>query len=74
MDSGNFSLTLGYTKLRLREGASDDSSTRAVAPSSCRDLSLVGHSLDGLYLVQNLDTKKVETVLCDFGTSSRSMI
>ena len=49
--------------------ASDDSSTRA-GPSSSRDLSLIGHVLDGLYLVQNPDTKKIETVLCTFGTSS----
>ncbi len=54
-----------------KKGSSDDSSTRAVLPSSCRDLSLIGHILDGLYLVQNLDTKKVETIFCDFGTSSK---
>ncbi len=51
---------------------SDDSPTRAVAPSSCRELSMIGHILDGLYLVQNPDTKKVETVFCTFGTSSKS--
>lgn len=51
---------------------SDDSSTRAIAaPSSCRDLSILGHSLDGLYLVQNVDTNKIESVLCNFGTSSK---
>ena len=51
---------------------SDDSSPRAIAPSSCRELSLLGHSLDGLYLVQNVDTNKIETVLCDFGTSRKN--
>ncbi len=56
-----------------KAGPSDDSSTRAVLPSSCRDLSLIGHSLNGLYLVQNLDTKKIETVFCNFGTSSKSI-
>jgi len=48
-----------------------DSSTRAIAPSSCRELSLIGHSLDGLYLVQNVDTRKIETVLCNFGPSRK---
>ena len=43
-------------------------STRASVPSSCRELSFAGHSLDGLYLVKNQDTKKIETVLCTFGT------
>ncbi len=51
-----------------KEDSSDDSSTRAVVPSSCRELSLIGHSLDGLYLVQNRETKKVETIYCNFGT------
>ncbi len=47
------------------------SSTRAIAPASCRELALIGHSLDGLYLVKNPDTNKIETVLCNFGTSSK---
>jgi len=63
------------TKMNLineqRSSNSDGSSTRAITPSSCRDLSLLGHSLDGLYLVQNVDTNKVETVLCNFGTSRK---
>jgi len=54
-----------------QEDPSNDSSTRAVVPSSCRDLALIGHNLDGLYLVQNVDTKRVETVYCDFGTTSK---
>ena len=58
--------------LYREDGMSDDSSIRAViAPSSCRGLSMIGHILDGLYLVQNSDTKKVETVFCTFGTSSK---
>jgi len=59
--------------IHRKQDSSDDSSTRAVLPSSCRDLSLIGHSLNGLYLVQNLDTKKIETVFCNFGTSSKSI-
>ena len=53
------------------ENSIGQSSTRAIAPASCRELSLIGHSLDGLYLVRNPDTNKIETVLCDFGTTSK---
>jgi len=56
-----------------KESSSDGSSTRALLPTSCRDLSQFGHTLDGLYLVKNVDTKKVEAVFCDFGTSSKSV-
>lgn len=41
------------------------------APSSCRELSQMGHSLDGVYLVQNQDTKKIQTVFCEFATASK---
>ncbi len=44
-------------------------STRAAGPSSCNDLSLKGHILDGIYLVQNPEPKKIETIFCDIGTS-----
>ncbi|MFO0089475.1 MAG: hypothetical protein ACK518_01450 [bacterium] len=57
--------------INKKENLSGDSSTRALAPSSCRELSIAGHILDGLYLIQNQDTKKIETVLCNFGTSSK---
>jgi len=53
--------------INKRESLSGYSSTRA-SPSSCRELSFAGHSLDGLYLVKNQETKKIETVLCTFGT------
>jgi len=53
------------------ENSIGQSSTRAIAPASCGELSLIGHSLDGLYLVRNPDTNKIETVLCDFGTTSK---
>ncbi len=49
--------------------ASDDSSARAYIPSSCRELGIAGHSLDGLYLVQNVDNNQIQTVFCEFGTS-----
>ena len=51
---------------------SDDSSPR-LPPSSCRQLSTIGHNLDGIYLVANPDTNKIETVYCDFGSSTRKI-
>jgi len=42
-------------------------------PSSCRQLSTIGHYLDGLYLVANPDTSKIETVYCEFGSSTRKL-
>jgi len=50
-----------------------DSSTRT-PPSSCRQLSTIGHYLDGIYLVANPDTNKIETIYCDFGSSTRTLI
>ena len=55
------------------ESLPDGSLPRDVLPSSCRDLALIGHSLNGLYLVQNLVTNKVETVYCNFKTSKCSI-
>lgn len=46
------------------------SKTSAI-PSSCKELSLIGHSLDGLYLIQNRETHKVETTFCDFEISGK---
>lgn len=51
--------------------ASDHSSPRAYIPSSCRELGIAGHSLNGLYLIQNVDTNQIQTVFCDFGTSGK---
>jgi len=44
---------------------------RSLPPSSCRQLSTIGHYLDGIYLIANPDTNKIETVYCDFGSSTR---
>lgn len=66
MNSTKFSFPSNYDG---KENSFGESSTRAIAPASCRELALIGHSLDGLYLVKNPDTNKVETVLCNFGTS-----
>ena len=42
-------------------------------PSSCQDLEKLHHSLDGLYLVKNQETKKIQTVFCQF-KGSKSML
>ena len=55
-------------------GSSGDSSTRMIVPSSCRKLAIAGHSFDGLYLVQNPNSRKIEAVFCDFGTSGKSVL
>ena len=55
----------------IKVGSIGDSSLRALLPSSCRDLSQFGLSFDGLYLVKNPETRKIETIFCDFGTSSK---
>lgn len=70
--SSSKSNTMG--SIHRKDDTSNDSSTRAAAPSSCRELSLIGHILDGLYLVQDPITKKVETVLCTFGTSGKTIL
>jgi len=50
---------------------SEQDSSLRLPPSSCRQLSTIGHYLDGIYLVANPDTNKIETIYCDFGGSSR---
>jgi len=43
-------------------------------PSSCSELGEMGHSLNGIYLVKNPGTKKIETVFCTFGTTRKFVI
>lgn len=50
-----------------------DSSPRLLPPSSCRQLSTIGHNLNGIYLIANPDTNKIEAVYCEFGSSSGKM-
>jgi len=43
------------------------------APSSCKDLQILGHKLNGLYLIktsQPNQATKIETVFCDFQSSN----
>lgn len=35
-------------------------------PSSCKDLLMLGHIFDGLFLVKNKRTKMIQTVFCQF--------
>ncbi len=35
-------------------------------PKSCYELSIIGHSLNGLYSVMGAEEKKIEMVYCDF--------
>ena len=53
---------------------SESGSSPRLPPSSCRQLSTIGHYLDGIYLVANPDTNKIETVYCDFESSTRKNI
>lgn len=55
----------------LNNNSSGNSSTKALLPSSCGDLSLNGHSFGGLYLVQNSNTSKIQTVFCDFANNGK---
>ena len=56
-------------KMTLASAAQSDQQNGRVLviPQSCRDLALLGHTLDGFYQVQSVShPKKVATVLCDF--------
>ncbi len=61
-----------YRQMGLTDDA--DSPSPRLPPSSCRQLSTIGHYLDGIYLVANPDTNKIETIYCDFGSSTRTLI
>jgi len=52
-------------------GIKSDSLPR-LPPSSCRQLSTIGHYLDGIYMVANRDTNKIEAVYCEFESSTRT--
>jgi len=54
--------------------AIESASSPRLPPSSCRQLSTIGHYLEGIYLVANPDTNKIETVYCEFGSSTRNCV
>jgi len=43
-------------------------------PSSCQDLAMLDYYLDGLYLVKNQETKKIQTVFCKFSADNKGRI
>jgi len=45
-------------------------STKPIMPTSCQDLQLLGHSINGFYSVSNPEAKKIDTVYCDFKSSN----
>jgi len=46
-------------------------------PTSCKDLQLLGHELNGLYSIKTTQPdnqgEKIETVFCDFQSSSANL-
>jgi len=63
---GNYSSTVTNEMLQ------DPTVVKGV-PSSCKELQLLGHKLNGLYLIQTSQSnqvKKIETVFCDFQSST----
>ena len=64
-------LTRSNIKDKTKNGTShsnDDGqvSKDSTPPSSCQELAMLEHYLDGIYLVKNKGTKKIETVFCKF--------
>jgi len=53
---------------------SEDSSLRATYPGSCGDLARNGHTSDGIYLVGNELTQRIEARFCNFGTGARMIL
>jgi len=62
-------LTRGNNKDKMKNGASNNNgqvSKPSIPPSSCEELAMLDYYLDGLYLVKNKQTKKIQTVFCKF--------
>ena len=68
-------LTRGSYQDKMKNGASSNNngqvSKASIPPSSCQELSLLDYYLDGLYLVKNKQTKKIQTVFCKFSDGNR---
>jgi len=43
-------------------------------PSSCQDLAMLHYYLDGLYLVKNEQTKKIQTAFCKFSAGNQGRV
>lgn len=46
-----------------------ETNQRPLMPASCKDLQMLGHSINGFYSVSNPEAKKIETIYCDFKSS-----
>ncbi len=67
-------LTRGKNKEKMKNGASSINglvSKNSTPPSSCHELAMLDYYLDGLYLVKNKQTKKIQTVFCKFSLNDR---
>jgi len=71
-------LTRGNIKDKMMNGASnhnDGQLSKAFSPpSSCEELAMLDYHLDGLYLVKNKQTKKIQTVFCKFSADDKGRI
>jgi len=67
-------LTRGNNKDMIKNEASykkEQVSPALTPPSSCQDLAMLDYYLDGLYLVKNKQTKKIQTVFCKFSVDNQ---
>ena len=68
--------TRGNNKEKMKNGAFNNNGQVPPAltpPSSCKDLARLEYYLDGLYLVKNKKTKKIQTVFCKFSADNNGM-
>lgn len=77
----NTSLSQSLTRAnkdKMKNGASNYMDGRfskaSTPPSSCQELSMLDHYLDGLYLVKNEETNKIESVFCQFLADNQGKI
>ena len=72
------SLARGNNKDRMKNGASNSSDGQVfkslAPPSTCQELALLEYYLDGLYLVKNKQTNKVQIVFCKFSEEDKGKI
>lgn len=60
---------LTLLKSQQSKNMNNDQSSPRLPPSSCQQLSTVGHYLSGIFLVANPNLKKIQTVYCEFGST-----
>jgi len=62
-------------KLAMLQNTPSTGATKvSTPPSSCQELSMLDYYLDGLYLVKNKQTKKIESVFCQFSAENKGRI